>query len=275
MSSENPKIALVTGASSGIGDATVRALLEKGHRVYGAARRVEKMESLKDSGASIRHLDVTDEDSITRLVDEILTKEGRIDALVNNAGFGVYGSVEDVEIDEARRQFEVNLFGLARLTQLVLPNMRERQSGVIVNVSSMGGKVYTPVGAWYHATKHALEGWSDCLRIEVAQFGIKVVIVEPGAIQTDFAEVVIEPMLERSENGPYIGLARRMAKATRDTYESGKASPPSLIADVIVKAVESRRPKIRYAVGYLAKPILLARRILGDRLYDRMIEKFL
>lgn len=275
MSCENSKVVLVTGASSGIGEATVRALLDAGHRVYGAARRVEKMEPLAQTGASIHFLDVTDEESMTKLVDDIIAKEGRIDTLVNNAGFGVYGSVEDVEIDEARRQFEVNLFGLARMTQLVLPHMRAQQNGTIVNVSSMGGKVYTPVGAWYHATKHALEGWSDCLRIEVEQFGIKVVIVEPGAIETDFAEIAIEPLLERSKGGPYLDLAGRMAKATRDTYESGKASPASLVADVIAKAIEAKKPKTRYATGFLAKPILITRRLLGDRLYDRMIHKFL
>lgn len=275
MDSKNAKVILVTGASSGIGEATVRALLDKGHRVYGAARRVEKMAPLANLGASIHYLDVTEEESMTKLVDEIVAKEGRIDALVNNAGFGVYGAVEDVEIDEARHQFEVNLFGLARMTQLVLPHMREKRTGTIVNVSSMGGKVYTPAGAWYHATKHALEGWSDCLRIEVAQFGIKVVIIEPGAIQTDFADVVIDPMIERSKDGPYLELAEKMAKATLDTYESGKASPPSVVSNVIVKAIEADKPKIRYAVGYLAKPILIARQLLGDRLYDRIIQKFL
>ena len=272
---QDSKVVVVTGASSGIGEATVKALLNSGHRVHGAARRVEKMEPLAEAGASIHNLDVTEDESMTKLVNEIIEKEGRIDALVNNAGFGVYGSVEDVTIDEARRQFEVNLFGLARLTQLVLPHMRKQKQGTIVNISSMGGKVYTPVGAWYHATKHALEGWSDCLRIEVAQFGIKVAIIEPGAIQTDFADVVIDPMLNRSKNGPYFDLAQRMAKATQDIYASGKASSPSLIAKVIVQAIESDEPKIRYAAGYLAKPILFARRLLGDRLYDRITRKFL
>ncbi|MCL4162006.1 UNVERIFIED_CONTAM: hypothetical protein GTU68_051582, partial [Idotea baltica] len=179
------KVILVTGASSGIGKATALALAERNHRVSAGARRIERMESLTESGVSAHFLDLTEEDSIEEFVADVLKREGRIDVLVNNAGYGVYGSVEDVSIREAREQFEVNLFGLARLTQLVLPTMRDQGSGTIINLSSMGGKVYTPLGSWYHATKHALEGWSDCLRIEVAQFGINVSIIEPGAIETE------------------------------------------------------------------------------------------
>jgi NAD(P)-dependent dehydrogenase (short-subunit alcohol dehydrogenase family) len=194
---------------------------------------------------------------------------------VNNAGIGVYGSVEEVPMDEARRQFEVNLFGIARLTQLVLPAMRAAGSGTIVNVSSIGGRVYTPMGAWYHASKHALEGWSDCLRLEVAPFGIHVVVVEPGAIETEFAEIAINPLLERSEGGPYAAFAGRMAAATRRAYLDKKASPPDLIAGIIRKAVESKRPKTRYVAGYLGKPVIWARRLLGDRGFDWMVRRFL
>lgn len=275
MPSPTPRTVLVTGASSGIGEATARAFLARGWTVYTAARRTEKMESLARAGAVVHPLDVTCEDSITALVSRIEADHGHLEVLVNNAGIGVYGSVEEVPMGEARRQFEVNLFGIARLTQLVLPAMRAAGSGTIVNVSSIGGRVYTPMGAWYHASKHALEGWSDCLRLEVAPFGIRVVVVEPGAIETEFAEIAIAPLLERSEGGPYGDFARKMAAATRRAYLDKKASSPDLIAGIIVKAVESKRPKTRYVAGYLGKPVIWARRLLGDRGFDWMVRKFL
>jgi NAD(P)-dependent dehydrogenase (short-subunit alcohol dehydrogenase family) len=233
------------------------------------------MESLARAGALVHPLDVTCEASIAALVSRVEADHGHLEVLVNNAGIGVYGSVEEVPMDEARRQFEVNLFGIARLTQLVLPAMRAAGSGTIVNVSSIGGRVYTPMGAWYHASKHALEGWSDCLRLEVAPFGIHVVVVEPGAIETEFAEIAITPLLARSEGGPYAAFAGRMAAATRRAYLDKKASPPDLIAAIIRKAVESKRPKTRYVAGYLGKPVIWARRLLGDRGFDWMVRRFL
>ena len=166
------KVILLTGASSGIGYQTAESLSKEGHVVYGAARRIEKMETLKQFGVKPIYLDVTDEESIKSAIDTIIRNEGRIDVLINNAGYGSYGAIEDVEINEARRQFEVNLFGLARLVQLVLPHMRKQKSGRIINVSSMGGRLTTYFGAWYHATKYALEAFSDALRMEVADFGI-------------------------------------------------------------------------------------------------------
>ena len=275
MPSPTPHIVLITGASSGIGEATARAFLERGWTVHAAARRVDKMESLAAAGAHIHSLDVTDETSMSALVAAIHAENCHLDVLVNNAGIGVYGSVEEVPLDEARRQFEVNLFGVARLTQLFLPRMREAGAGTIVNISSIGGRVYTPMGAWYHASKHALEGWSDCLRLELAPFGIRVIIVEPGAIETEFAEIAIAPLLERSGGGPYAEFARKMTAATRRAYLDQKASSPRLIGDLIVKAVDSPRPKTRYVAGYLARPVLWARRLLGDRGYDWMVRKFL
>ena len=269
------RTAIVTGSSSGIGEAAVRALLAQGYRVHAGARRVGKMECLREAGAVVHALDVTDETSIGAVVTSIMENEGRLDVLVNNAGFGVYGSIEEVSIEEARRQFEVNLFGIARLTQLILPIMREQESGTIINISSMGGRVYTPLGAWYHASKHALEGWSDCLRLELAPFGVRVVIIEPGAIETEFGELAVVPLLERSRDGPYAAMAQTMAAATRRTFSGGKASPPSLIAGLIVKVIRSRRPKTRYVAGHLARPVMLARQLLGDRCFDLMIRRFL
>lgn len=266
---------LVTGASSGIGAATARAFHERGWTVHAAARRTDHMTGLAALGMKVHHLDLTDETSLTTLASTITEGHGHLDVLVNNAGIGVYGSVEEVPLSEARRQFEVNLFGLARLTQLFLPAMREAGAGTIVNVSSIGGRVYTPMGAWYHASKHALEGWSDCLRLEVAPFGIRVIVIEPGAIETEFAELAIAPLLERSKNGPYASFAGKMATATRRTYVDEKASSPELIARLIVRATESRRPRTRYLAGHLARPVLWARRLLGDRGFDWMVRKFL
>lgn len=262
---------LITGASSGIGKAAAEKLLGEGYTVYGAARRVEKMRDLGEAGATALAMDITEDRQIAAAVDRIAAEEGGIDVLVNNAGFGLYGAVEDTAIEDARRQFEVNLFGLARLTQLALPYMRERRAGTIVNVSSMGGKIYTPLGAWYHASKHALEAWSDCLRIELAPFGIDVVVIEPGLIETAFGDVMTGPMLERSGASAYSEMARGVAEATRDSYEPGNGSPPSVVAEAIAGALEARRPRTRYPVGKFARLLIAARKWLPDRLFDRLI----
>jgi NAD(P)-dependent dehydrogenase (short-subunit alcohol dehydrogenase family) len=258
-------IILVTGASSGIGKAAALALIRKGHTVYVAARRLDAMRELEQQGAIPLRMDITIEAEVSGAVDRIAGEHGGVDVLINNAGFGMYGSVEETSIDDARYQFEVNLFGMARLTQLLIPSMRTRKKGTIINMSSMGGKIYTPLGAWYHATKHALEGWSDCLRLELKPFGIRVVIVEPGLIATEFGNVMTQPMLERSGRGPYGGLAQAIAASTVPM------SPPSVVADAIVRAAEAERPKTRYVAGKLAQPLMFARKYLGDRLYDRLI----
>lgn len=262
---------LITGGSSGMGKETAKRLLADGYTVYVAARRVERMSDLEQLGATALSLDITKDEEIVAAVERIEAEQGGIDILINNAGFGSYGAMEDTDLDDARYQFEVNLFGLARLTQLALPQMREKGAGKIVNISSMGGKIYTPLGSWYHATKHALEGWSDCLRLELAPFGIDVIIVEPGAIETEFGDVMIGPMMERSGSGPYSDLAKRMEKATRESYEAGNGSPPSTIADVIAKAIAADRSKTRYAAGKYARPMIAARKLLSDRMFDRMI----
>ena len=207
------KVVLITGASSGMGKETALKLIGEGHTVYGAARRIEKMNDLIEKGGHALKLDVTDHESIKAAVSQLLSEQNRIDVLVNNAGYAIYGAVEDTTIEDARRQFEVNLFGLAEITKQILPTMRKQRSGKIVNITSKGGKMYTPLGAWYHATKHALEGWSDCLRLELKQFGIDVVIIEPGIIQTEFGNVMLDPMLERSGDGPYAQFTQKVADA--------------------------------------------------------------
>ncbi len=271
-SGTDERVALVTGASSGMGKEFARALLAEGMVVYAVARRAEKMNDLAEQGAQVMAMDITDDAQIRAVVDRIGSEHGGVDVLINNAGFGMYGAVEDTAIDDARYQFEVNLFGLARLTQLVLPAMREKRAGRIINISSMGGKVYTPLGAWYHATKHALEGWSDCLRLELAEFGIDVVIIEPGAIETEFGDVMVGPMLERSGSGAYARLANAMAKATRDSYDKpGASSPPKVIVDLVLKAVRARRPKTRYVAGKFARPMMFVRKWFGDRVFDKAV----
>ena len=265
------QIILITGASSGIGKASAEQLISEGHIVYAAARRVEKMQDLVQAGGHAIKMDITAEEDVRAAVDTIINEQGRIDVLVNNAGYAIYGPVEEVTIEDARRQFDVNIFGLARLTQLVVPHMRAQGSGKIINMSSMGGKIYTPFGAWYHATKHALEGWSDCLRLELKPFGIDVVIVEPGGIRTEFGDVMLEPMRERSQSGPYHERVSKLVKATKETYEGSRLSPPSVISDVVSKAIAAKRPKTRYRAGYMAKPGVFMRTYLGDRAWDKMI----
>jgi short-subunit dehydrogenase len=192
---------------------------------------------------------------------------------VNNAGYGSYGAVEDVPLEEARRQFEVNLFGAARLIQFVLPGMRERRSGTIVNISSMGGKIHTPFGAWYHGTKFALEAVSDCLRIETKPFGIDVVVIEPGGIRTEWSGIAADHLRETSGHGPYAKQAQAVAAAFSSEAMAKRSSPPEVIAKTVTKAVTARRPKTRYAVGSGAKPLIFIRRWLPDRAYDAFIRR--
>ena len=263
------RIALVTGASSGIGEATATRLAAAGLTVYGAARRADRVAQL--AGVIPISMDITDDAQVSAAVQRIIDEQGRLDVLVNNAGYAQYGPVEDISIDAARRQFDVNIFGLARLTQLVIPHMRAQGKGTIVNVSSMGGRIYTPLGAWYHATKHALEGWSDCLRVELKPMGIDVVIVEPGGIATEFSEVLAEHTGEVS--APYVELQAKVARTLTDPSFTRKLSPPTLIADTILKAVQSPKPKARYMAGYLAKPMWRLRRFGGDGMYDRAVNR--
>jgi len=265
------KTAFVTGASAGIGEATARALLAAGYRVFAGARRLDRMAGFAAAGATLIKLDLTDDASIVAAVNTIKNAAGRIDVLVNNAGYGSYGALEDVPLDEGRRQFEVNVFGLARLCQLVLPMMRAQKSGKIVNVTSIGGKIWEPLGAWYHATKFAVEGLSDCLRVEAAPFGVDVIVIEPGAIRTEWAGIARDGLLQMSGGSAYAELAKRHARmlATADT--SSLASPPEVVARTIVRAVTARRPKTRYATGGGARTILFLRKILPDRMFDRLI----
>jgi NAD(P)-dependent dehydrogenase (short-subunit alcohol dehydrogenase family) len=273
MSSDTAKTALVTGASSGIGAATARRLAELGFTVYGAARRMDRLDDLTVSGVRPLAMDVTDEASMDAGVKQVIADTGRIDVLVNGAGYGSYGALEDVPLDEGRRQFEVNVFGAVRLTQLVLPHMRAQRSGTIVNITSMGGRIYTPLGGWYHGTKFALEAISDCLRIETKPFGIHVVVVEPGGIATEWGGIAADGLRATSGHGAYADQADAMVKSLTDPGSTRRNSPPTVIADTIAKAVTTGRPKTRYVAGFGARPLILARRLLPDRAFDRLITR--
>ncbi len=265
------KTVLVTGASSGMGQEFAERLLAEGLTVYVAARRADRMAALADKGAIVLEMDITKDDQIVAAVQRITDGHGGVDVLINNAGYGQYGAVEDIAIDTARYQFEVNLFGLARLTQLLLPSMRAKGRGRIINISSMGGKMYTPLGAWYHATKYALEGWSDALRLELAPHGIDVVIVEPGIIRTGFADAMTDHFAP-GRSGAYDDLASALQRSTAKGFENPKfGSPPSVISDLVLRAIRARRPKTRYAGGQMARPLMFLRWLLPDRTFDRII----
>lgn len=273
MSPKPRPVALITGASSGIGHATALALAARGWVVYGAARRVDRMQELEASGCHVLEMDVTDDASLRAGVDRILTEQHRLDVLVNNAGYGSYGALEDVPIDEARRQFEVNVFGLARLTQLVLPTMRALGRGRIINVSSIGGRIYEPIGSWYHATKFAVEGLSDSLRIELAPHGIDVVIIQPGPIRTEWNTISRRSAEEYSGDGAYARQARALVRNYERVDASAASGTPEDVAATIVRAATTRRPRTRYATPGSAKVVVAARRILPDRIMDRILRR--
>jgi NAD(P)-dependent dehydrogenase (short-subunit alcohol dehydrogenase family) len=267
------KVALVTGASSGIGEATVLRLLSVGYEVYAAARRLPRMVELEERGARLIGLDLVDEASITACIERIQQQSGRLDVVVNNAGYGSYGALEDVPMAEARRQMEVNLFGLAHICQLALPIMRQQKSGVIVNITSIGGKLGEPFGSWYHATKFAVEGLSDCLRMEARPFGIDVVVIEPGAIKTEWNKIARDSLISTSGEGAYGTYARRHVAMLASADKGRYVSPPEIVADTVLKAVTARNLRPRYAVGGGAKIMLSMRWLLPDRMFDKFMWK--
>lgn len=265
----NKKVILITGASSGMGKLSAQDLIKAGHIVYCVARSVDKMQDLATAGGHVLKMDVTNEADIEAVVKQVADEQGRIDVLWNNAGYGLYGPVEELSMDKVQRQFEVNVYGVARLTQKVLPYMRAQKEGLIINTSSMGGKIYTPLGAWYHASKHAIEGFSDCLRMEVKEFGIKVVVLEPGMINTGFNQGVRDNFSFESQNGPYKRLVNGYIKAMDNNPAPG--SKPDVISKTVLKIINARNPKTRYLVGRGGKLMVGMRRLLGDKNYDRIM----
>ena len=269
------KTVLITGASSGIGAATARRLASSGFKVYASARKIETLDNLKAAGCQTLRLDVTDEASMRQAVDTILTRETGIDALVNNAGYCQSGALEPLPMAEVRRQFETNVFGPLRLTQLVLPAMRKAGTGRIINISSMGGKLTFPGAGAYHASKYAVESLSDALRFEVAGFGIDVVLIEPGLIRSGFAEAVAAHMPAAHPTDPYVEFDAAVVSITKSGYERGLLArlggAPDDVAKVIERALTAKRPRARYAVTASAHVLMAVRALLPDRLWDRLV----
>lgn len=267
------QVVLLTGASSGIGFETAKLLAKSGFKVYGAARRVKKIAALASLGVIPVKLDLTDEKSIIDAVETVIADAGHIDVLVNNAGFGYFGAIEQVSIAAAREQFEVNLFGLARLVQCVLPHMRTQQRGRIINITSLGGRATTYMGAWYHATKYALEAFSDALRMEAKPFGIDVAIIEPGGIKTDWGKIAANHLRQSSKGSIYEVTGNETANRMEKIYDSNSLSSSYVIAKAILRASSARKPRTRYLIGAGAKSGLLFHTILPTRWFDAIIKR--
>ena len=268
MTPSTKRVALVTGASSGLGKDFALRLLAEGYAGYGAARRIERMRNIEAAGGVALTMDVTDDDRMIVAINRMISEQSRIDVLINNAGYGQMGALEDVPIEEGRRQMEVNLVGAARLTQLAVPYMRSQKSGKIVNVSSIGGKIAIPLGGWYHASKFALEGYSDALRMEVRPFGIHVIVIEPGGTDTEWAPIALAEAQRYSKDGAYAQLMEAMLNSS--TMQR-KMPAPKVITDLLIKALRAKRPRTRYHAGAMAGPMLLLKRFLPDRIFDRLM----
>jgi len=270
---------LITGCSSGIGWATAERLGRSDLAVYATARNVQAIAPLGERGCRLLPLDVTDEGSMRRAVEEVERSEGAVGVLINNAGYSQSGAIEEVPMEKVRRQFETNVFGLARMCQLVLPGMRRQGFGRIVNLSSMGGKLTFPGGGFYHATKHAVEAISDALRFEVRAFGVEVVVIEPGLIRTGFAQTAVGSMGgDAANNGSYAGFDAGAAEVTRENYERGPLAKlgggPEAVAETIERAIWAARQRTRYTVTPSAKLLISTRRLLPDRAWDVLLRLF-
>jgi NADP-dependent 3-hydroxy acid dehydrogenase YdfG len=268
------KAVLITGCSSGIGEATARRLAQDGWKVYATARRPETIEDLRASGCETLALDVTDEQSMQAAVEHVINAEGAIGVLVNNAGYSQSGAVESLPLEQVRRQFETNVFGLIRMCQLVLPGMRAQHWGKIVNVGSMGGRLTFPGGGIYHATKYAVEAISDALRFEVRGFGVDVILIEPGLIVTNFGEVAAGSVHDTEADGPYADFNQAVAKLTAGAYRgpmSKLGGGPEVVAKTIAQALEAKRPRTRYLVTPSAHIMVNQRRLVPDRVWDLMM----
>lgn len=263
------KRVLITGASSGIGFDAARALAQAGYEVFAAARRVALMEPLKEFGVTPVKLDVTSPDSIAAC----LSVAGDIDVLVNNAGYGYFGPIECVPMDEARRQLEVNLFGLAELCKAVLPGMRVRGNGRIINISSVAGKAAMNFGGWYNVSKFAVEAFSDALRIEMQPFGISVVLIEPGTIKTAWGDIAADHLATCVAGSAYEDAGHRQAAVMHKGYSLNAMSAPSVVTKAIVRAVTSYRPRTRYRPGRGATSIVFWHAVLPVRWWDALVRQ--
>jgi NADP-dependent 3-hydroxy acid dehydrogenase YdfG len=268
------RVALVTGASSGIGKATALMLNQAGYITYATARRLESLSDLERAGSRTLRLDVTDEASMIAAVETIEAEHSAIDVLVNNAGYGLNGPVEELEINAVRHEFETNVFGLVRMAQLVLPAMRRQNSGRIINVGSVGGTFTAPGAGAYHASKYAVEAFSDALRMETQSFGVQVVLIQPTGVYTAFDAKIAQTMPQTGGSSPYAFFKANHAKVTRRMF-SGQGHygiiKPEDVARTILQATQARRPQTRYKVGLSAHLYTGLRRILPDRIWDAMM----
>ena len=268
------KAVLITGCSTGIGRATAERLARNGHTVFATARRVESVADLAQHGCTPLALDVCDESSMQAAVSAVEREHGAVGVLINNAGYGSEGPAEEVPMSEVRRQFETNVFGLLRLTQLVLPGMRRQRWGKVVNLSSMGGRMTLPGGGIYHATKYAVEALSDALRFEVRGFGVDVIIIEPGAIKTEFGNTAIARVEALGGSSDYAAFRDVLKQQIRGAYEGPMATfavGPEVVAKVIEQAITARRPRTRYVITLGARVLIGLRRLLPDRAFDAFL----
>ena len=272
------KVAIVTGSSSGIGYETALILARNGFRTYASMRNLEKGKTISDIATKEKlelhtvKLDVTDERSVTDAIKTIKADAGRIDVLVNNAGYGLAGSLEDLSMSEIKAQFETNVFGLIRVTQAVLPTMREQKSGIIVNISSIGGKVAIPLQSPYHSTKFAVEGLSESIAYDLEPFGIKVVIIEPGAIKTNFETGMVVAKNTQNPNSPYYNTMQKLQSSINSHFKNG--TPPAKVAEVILNAITTPNPNLRYTVGEDAAMIAQKRKDLPDLEFQKLVLEF-
>lgn len=263
---------LITGCSTGIGRAAALRLVRSGHTVFATARRPDTLRELVAAGARVMALDVTHGPSMTEAVSAVEAEHGNVGTLINNAGYGTYGPIEEVPMEDVRRQFETNVFGLGRMCQLVLPGMRRAGGGRIINISSMGGRLVFPTGGWYHASKYAVEALSDALRVEVGGFGVRVVLIEPGLVRTGF-EAVASGGLSADGDSAYGGLRQHADALMRRNYKSRIAVDAEILTRVIQRAAEAPRPRTRYVVTPAAKVMVHTRRLAGDRLWDSLMRR--
>jgi NAD(P)-dependent dehydrogenase (short-subunit alcohol dehydrogenase family) len=268
------KAVLITGCSTGIGRATAEHLASRGWNVYATARKPESIADLAKRGCKTLALDVCDEASMRAAVETVERAEGAVGVLINNAGYGLEGAFEEVPMTDIRRQFETNVFGLIAMTKLVLPAMRRQRWGRIVNLSSMGGKLTFPGGAYYHATKHAVEALSDALRFEVKGFGVDVIVIQPGPIKTRFGDTAVGN-IAMPKDSPYAAFNVVLEKQIREAYEGGPmarfAAPPEAVAEVIEKAITATNPKTRYKVTLAARVLMGLKSVLPDRAFDAFL----
>jgi short-subunit dehydrogenase len=275
MKTINQKVAIVTGSSSGIGYETALVLARNGFRTYATMRNLEKAKAISDVAKREKlllytiKLDVTDEKSVNDAIKTIKSDAGRIDVLVNNAGYGLTGSLEDLLMSEIKAQYETNVFGLIRVTQAVLPIMREQKSGIIVNISSIGGKMAMPLSSPYIGTKFAVEGLSESIAYDLEPFGIKVVIIEPGAIKTNFDTGMVVAQKNQNPSSPYYKSMQKLQGSLNSMLKNG--TPPTKVAEVILNAITTPTPNLRYTVGDDAALLAQKRKELPDSEFQKIV----